>query len=396
MQMKVESSLCVNCGLCLKACSFDAIKIVDNVATIDEENCTYCKMCIDVCPTEAISFKDNSVSSTNIDEYKGVAVFIEQRNSSVQAVSFELLGEGRRLADELNVELVAILIGNDVSELSDELIHRGADRVIVVEDMVLDNYRTEPYTHALAKVLESEKFEVVLVGATHIGRDIAPRLAGRISTGLTADCTSLAIDKETRNLLQTRPAFGGNIMATIECPKNRPQIATVRSGVMKKLEVDLERKGIVSSYNIDFSDIKIRTKLRRIVKSKKIVNLDEAEIIVSGGRGVGSKENFDLIHDAAEKVNGVAGASRAAVDAGWIEHSHQVGQTGKAVGPRIYIACGISGAIQHQAGITSSDVIIAINKDPNAAIFDIADYGIVGDLFKVLPMLIDEFNCKTS
>lgn len=327
----------------------------------------------------------------NINDYKGVWVYAEQRNGKIMNIALELLGEGKRLAGDLGVEVSAVIVGSNISDKAKDLFAYGADNVYLIEDESLDQYRTEAYTAALEKAVKEYKPEIILIGATNIGRDLGPRLACRLETGLTADCTSLEIDPETRQILQTRPAFGGNVMATIICPEHRPQMSTVRPGVMKKLEPVQGVTGNVINIPYNAEEIEVRTTVRKIVKEAgAIVNLEEADVVVAGGRGLGEKEGFELIKQAAETLGGVVGASRAAVDAGWIDGSHQVGQTGKTVSPQLYIACGISGAIQHQAGITKSKCIVAINKNPKAAIFQIADYGIVGDLYKVLPLLVEE------
>ena len=303
--------------------------------------------------------------------------------------SLELLGAGRKLANKLGVELSAVLLGSGVDFICEELVHYGADKVIYVEHKLLQNYTTDGYTKVITDLI-NEKPEIMLIGATNM-EETWLRVAARLNTGLTADCTKLDIDEEQKILLQTRPAFGGNIMATIVTPKHRPQMATVRPGVMKKMEKDEKRKGVIEKVEAQLSDEDLRVKVEQVVKStKQIVNLVEAEYIVSGGRGLGGPEGFKLMEELASALGGVVGSSRAAVDAGWISHDHQVGQTGKTVRPKVYIACGISGAIQHLAGMQNSDCIIAINKNPDAPIFSVADYGIVGDLYKVVPMLIEE------
>ncbi len=334
----------------------------------------------------------NTTVSPDFSDYKGVWVYAEQREGKLTSTVLELLTEGRRLADELNVELSAVLLGDNVSSLSDTLGSYGADNVILCEDPLLNNYTTDAYAKVIVDLVEEKKPEIVLIGATNIGRDLAPRLAARLYTGLTADCTGLAIEPERKILLQTRPAFGGNIMATIICPNHRPQMSTVRPGVFKKGEPDQGRKAKVIPYKTSLSSGDIHTKVVDIVKEvSKAVNLAEADIIVSGGRGLGSADGFKLIQELADTLNGVVGASRAAVDSGWIPQSHQVGQTGTTVRPKIYIACGISGAIQHLAGMQKSDCIIAINKNKDAPIFNVADYGIVGDLYTVIPLIIQEY-----
>lgn len=325
--------------------------------------------------------------------YKNVWVFAEQRQGEITPVVIELLGEGRKLADEIGVELCAILLGKDVMGLADELISYGAEKVYVVDNELLENFTTDAYTKVITDAINEMKPEIMLFGATHIGRDLAPRIASRVNTGLTADCTKLEIDPEDKKIKQTRPAFGGNIMATIICPNNRPQMSTVRPGVMDKAVKDDTKKGEILPLNIELTESDIRTKVIKIVKSKKeMVSLTDANIIVSGGLGLGKAEGFEMLSNLANKLGGVVGASRAAVDAGWIDHSHQVGQTGTTVKPNLYIACGISGAIQHLAGMQSSDIIIAINKNSTAPIFDVADYGIVGDVYDVIPMLLDELD----
>jgi len=325
-----------------------------------------------------------------MNDYKDIWIFAEQRNGKLMNVAIEILGEARKLADKKGVNVGAVLIGHNVENLSKDLISYGADIVYVVDNPLLSNYTTEGYAKAVSQLANEYEPEVILYGATFIGRDLAPRIASRLMTGLTADCTGLDID-ENGLLLQTRPAFGGNLMATIKCPDKRPQMSTVRPGVMKKAVRDDTRDGKVIKFDIDIKESDIRTKILSIVKeAKNVVNLEEADIIVSGGRGIGGPEGFNIIKELADVLGGVVGASRATVDAGWITSDHQVGQTGKTVRPKLYIACGISGAIQHLAGMSNSGTIVAINKNPDAPIFKVADYGIVGDLFKVIPVLIEE------
>ena len=324
----------------------------------------------------------------NIADYKGVWVFAEQREGELQKVSLELLGEGRRQADKLGVKLTALLLGDNVAHLADELAKHGADEVLVAEDKNLAHYTTDAYTKVICDLANERKPGILFVGATFIGRDLGPRVAARLNTGLTADCTSIDVEVENGDLLATRPAFGGNLMATIACPDHRPQMATVRPGVFEKVNTDgADCK--IEKVAVQLSDSDVRTKVLETVKTAKdIVDISEAKIIVAGGRGVGSKENFDLVKELAEALGGVVAGSRAAVEKGWVENAYQVGQTGKTVKPTIYVACGISGAIQHVAGMQDSEVIIAINKDETAPIMQVADYGIVGDLKKVIPELI--------
>lgn len=325
----------------------------------------------------------------SLNEYKGVSVFIEQRNGKIENVSLELLGKGREIADELGDSLQAILIGKDIAPLADTLIAYGADEVVIVEDDMLDLYTTEPYTKALTAAIKAKNPDIVMVGATTIGRDLAPRVSARIHTGLTADCTSLAVDEETRNLLMTRPAFGGNIMATIICAEHRPQMSTVRPGVMQHIDKDETRTGTVEVLEVGFEPGDMNVEVLEVVEeTHKKVKIEDANILVSGGRGMGKSENFENLYSLADELGGMVSASRAVVDAGWLDSSRQVGQTGKTVRPDLYIACGISGAIQHLAGMEESELIVAINKNPNAPIFEVADVGIVGDANKVIPEIL--------
>ncbi|NLJ95336.1 MAG: electron transfer flavoprotein subunit alpha/FixB family protein [Clostridiaceae bacterium] len=328
-----------------------------------------------------------------LDDYKNVWVIAEQRDGEILTNVYELLNEGRKLADDLKVELVALLIGNNIKDQAEDLIFHGADKVILLDNPVFENYTTDAYTEATSQMIEKYKPEIVLVGATTIGRDLGPRVAARVNAGLTADCTSLEIDDETRELKQTRPAFGGNLMATIITPNHRPQMATVRPGVFLKALEDKSKKGEILEENVEISEEDLRTKVINVVKeTKQKVDLPSAQVIVAGGRGLGNSDNFKIIEELADAADGVVGASRAAVDAGWITSDHQVGQTGTSVRPVLYIACGISGAIQHLAGMQESDCIVAINKNADAPIMKVADYAIVGDLFQVVPMLIELFN----
>lgn len=338
----------------------------------------------------------------NLEEYKGVYVFAQQVDNVVSGIAYELIGKGKELAKDLGTEVTAVLIGSDVKGLADDLAAYGADKVIVVDDPELKEYRTEPYAHALASVIEKYKPEIMLVGATAIGRDLGPRVSARVHTGLTADCTQLEIgdfplnpvpgqEQKHNQLLMTRPAFGGNTIATIACPNFRPQMATVRPGVMQKLPKVEGAKAVVEEFNSGFTPDNKYVEILDIVKSVvDTVDIMDAKILVSGGRGVGSPENFKLLDDLAEAIGGTVSCSRAVVDAGWKPKDLQVGQTGKTVRPNVYFAIGISGAIQHLAGMEESDLIIAINKDETAPIFDVADYGIVGDLNKIVPILTQQ------
>ena len=329
----------------------------------------------------------------NLAEYKGVYVFAQQVDNQISSIALELIGKGKDLAKDLGTTVTAVLVGSNVKGLADELGEYGADKVIVVDDPELKDYRTDAYSITIGKAIEEYKPEIVLLGATHIGRDLGPCLAVNCNTGLTADCTKLEIDPTDKKIQQTRPAFGGNLMATIICPDHRPQMSTVRPGVMEKAQYQEGRKGEVVKLNVSFKEGEIRTKVLEIVKSlKETVSLTDAKIIVSGGMGLGKPEGFELLKQLADKLGGVVAASRAAVDAGWIDHSYQVGQTGTTVKPKVYFACGISGAIQHVAGMQDSELIVAINTNESAPIFEIADVGIVGDLYKVIPAIIEELD----
>ena len=339
------------------------------------------------------------MNKMGLEQYKGVYVFAQQVDNELSGIAFELLGKAKDLAKDLDTDVTAILIGYQVKNLADELAAYGADKVIVVDDPELKEYRTEPYTHAMASVINEYKPDIVLVGATAIGRDLGPRVSARVATGLTADCTVLEIgdfpinpipnqEQKHNQLLMTRPAFGGNTIATIACPDNRPQMATVRPGVMQKIDRIDGAKAEVIEFNPGFTPDNKYVEILEIVKSvKDTVDIMDAKILVSGGRGVGSAENFKILQDLADVLGGTVSCSRAVVDSGWMERDYQVGQTGKTVRPNLYFAIGISGAIQHVAGMEESDIIIAINKDETAPIFDVADYGIVGDLNKILPAL---------
>ena len=338
----------------------------------------------------------------NLEAYKGVFVFAQQVDNVISNIAYELIGKGKELAKDLGVEVTAVLVGSDVKGLADQLAEYGADKVIVVDDPELKEYRTEPYTHAIASVIKEFKPEIFLIGATAIGRDLGPRVCARIHTGLTADCTKLDIGdfpmipvpgRETKHnqLLMTRPAFGGNTIATIACPAFRPQMATVRPGVMQKAPKEAGKKAVVTEFNPGFTKNNKYVDILEVVKAvSNTVDIMDAKILVSGGRGVGSPENFKILDDLAEAIGGTVSCSRAVVDAGWKPKDLQVGQTGKTVRPNVYFAIGISGAIQHLAGMEESDIIVAINKDESAPIFDVADYGVVGDLNKIVPMLTEK------
>jgi electron transfer flavoprotein alpha subunit len=366
--------------------------MVNKIAEIGSA-CTGCGVCIDACPFDAIVKEEDAKAKINIADYKGVWVFAEQREGKIMPVVIELLGEGRKLASEIGVELCAVLCGDKIDGLVEELFVYGADKVYVADAPELKTYRTDAYTKVIYEAINTYKPEIILLGATHIGRDLGPCLAVRCGTGLTADCTKLEIDPVDKKIMQTRPAFGGNLMATIVCPNHRPQMSTVRPGVMEKAKQEPGRKGECIKLPVSFRENDIRTKVIEVVKKAgEVASLTDAEVIVSGGRGIGKPEGFELLKQLAEKLGGTIGSSRACVDAGWIDHSYQVGQTGTTVKPKIYFACGISGAIQHLAGMQNSDYIVAINKNENAPIFEVADYGIVGDLYQVIPVILEELD----
>ena len=327
----------------------------------------------------------------NLNDYKGILVFAEQRDGVVQNVGLELIGKAKELAAKLDVPVTAALIGYNVEGLAKTLVEYGADKVIVVDQARLENYDTEAYAQVFKAIIDAKKPEIVLFGATTLGRDLAPRVSSRMNTGLTADCTKLEISQENGGLEMTRPAFGGNLMATIICPDHRPQMSTVRPGVMQKLAREEGRQGEIENFHVSLDTSKMRVKVLQVVKeTANKVDISEAKILVSGGRGIGSAENFAALEAVAKQIGATVSASRAAVDAGYIEHDRQVGQTGKTVRPDIYFACGISGAIQHVAGMEESEYIVAINKDKEAPIFGIADLGIVGDANKIAPLLAEE------
>jgi electron transfer flavoprotein alpha subunit len=386
--IKVNLEECTGCGNCVSACPFGLIEIVDGKAQI-KEGCTLCGACVDACGYNAITIEAPQKSpAADAAKARGVWVFAEQRRGVLKNVVFELLSKGRELADTLKTELAAVCLGHNVKDI-DQLIAYGADKVYLVDSPDLADNQEDYLTHGMVRLIREHQPEIVLAGATALGRSFIPRVAAILNTGLTADCTGLDIDTEKRLLRQTRPTFGGNIMATIICPEKRPQMSTVRPRVFKKNTPDPARKGQIIKVDFKKEGITAKTKLLNFIEDvTETIKLEDADIIVSGGRGLGKAENFKLIQELADTLGAALGSSRAAVDEGWIPYSHQVGQTGKTVCPRLYIACGISGAIQHLAGMQTSDCIVAINDNPDAPIFQVAHYGIVGDLFQVVPMLI--------
>ena len=386
MTIIIDLEKCTGCGSCEPVCPFGVIEVVDEKAQV-KEGCNLCGACVDACVEDAITIEE--VKQEVSEGFSGVWVFAEQRDGNLKAVSYELISEGRKLADKLGAEVCAICLGHNV-EGADQLIAYGADKVYLVDDPALSDHQEDYYTAALVGLVNQHKPEILLAGATAMGRSFIPRVAAILYTGLTADCTGLDIDPESKLLLQTRPTFGGNVMATIMCQARRPQMATVRPHVFKKGAPDDQRNGEIIKVDFDKAEVTSRTKLLSFVEDlSEKVKLDDAEIIVCGGRGLGKPENFHIIKELADALGAALASSRPPVDEGWIPYSHQVGQTGKTVCPKLYIACGISGAVQHLAGMQTSDIIVAINEDPNAPIFEVATYGIVGDLFEVVPMLTD-------
>jgi len=386
--LQIKREVCTGCGLCIQVCPFSALSLDNENIIVVSEACTGCGACVPECPTAALSLPEaEKKEQTDLGDYNGVWVWVEQYNGLASSISWEMIGEGRRLADKRKTMLTACVLGDQVESLARQAITYGADRVFLVEDPTLKVYRTDPYARILVELVKKYKPEIFLLGASTRGRDLAGAVATYLYTGLTADCTGLEIEDGSNLLLQIRPAFGGNIMATIKCPYHRPQMATVRHHVFEMPVPDESRQGQIIREKAILLEEQIATRVLDLIVEKNEVNIADAKIIVSGGRGLKGPEGFSVIHELAEVLGGAVGASRAAVDAGWISYAHQVGQTGRTVRPDLYIACGISGAIQHQAGMRTSKVIVAINKDPEAPIFQIADYGIVGDLFTVVPAL---------
>lgn len=389
MALIIDKDLCTGCGSCIDECPFEALELIDELAVVNEK-CTLCGACVDVCPEEAISLEEvERAADDRAASYRGVWVFAEQNAGALPEVVAELMGQGRRLADDLEADLGAVLLGAGVDGLAKELMALGADTVYMADHESLAQFNDDIYCEVMTRAIKEHQPEVLLAGATSIGRSLIPRVATAAATGLTADCTGLAIDKERRLLLQTRPAFGGNIMATIICPDARPQMATVRPRVMKKGAYEPGRQAKLVNLSLP-EGLASATQVLEVVESlEEKINLTGADVIVCGGRGLGKPEGFELVRELAEALGGVVGATRGAVDSEWIGHAHQVGQTGRTVAPKLYVALGVSGAVQHLVGMQSSDHIVAVNSDPNAPIFKVATYGIVGDLYEVVPAMLD-------
>ncbi len=391
--LEVDKDACIGCKICERVCPFVAIVVdPETKKAVVLDGCTLCGTCVNACPENALSIERKAISEEEIAKFKNVFIWAEWERKGgevkIKSVTLELLAKGRELADKLGESLAVVLPGNKVKHLVPELFHHGADIVYLCEHELLDNYSTDGFTSVIASVISTEKPSIVLYGATPNGRDLAPRIAGRLALGLTADCTGLDINS-SRQLVQTRPAFGGNIMASILSPYTRPQMSTVRPGVFTKPKPDTTKKGVIKEVEVNLKPISIRTKIiEEILSEDEGINIEEATILVSAGRGIGSKENLEMIQEMAKLINGTVSGSRALVDLGWIPHPQQVGQSGKTVAPTLYFALGISGAIQHLVGMSSSDTVVAINKDPEATIFDVADFGIVGDMLEIIPEFI--------
>jgi electron transfer flavoprotein alpha subunit/NAD-dependent dihydropyrimidine dehydrogenase PreA subunit len=389
--IRIVLDKCVGCGLCIKVCAYDAVTLVDKKAVINER-CTVCGACVGACRYDAVVIERRPFKGQEVGSYSGICLYAEHRHGKLSSVVYEIIGAATELKKELGRPVSAVLLGDKVRPMAEELLTYGVDEVWMVEDPAIGDFAEDIQADLVAKILLDKKPEIFLGGGTIIGRSLLPRVAARILTGLTADCTELSIDGDKKLLRQTRPAFGGNIMATILCSGHRPQMATVRHKVMKAAQkgARAEQGRILQlSYPVLKSRVEV---LEFVPEQMDTVNLADADFIVSGGRGLKDPKNFALVEELAKTIGGAVGASRAAVDAGWIPYSHQVGQTGKTVNPTIYFACGISGAIQHLAGMKGSDIIVAINNDPGAPIFNVAHFGIVGSLFDVIPELVRQLN----
>jgi len=408
MEIKVDVQKCTGCNICKNICMYDAIEIADRKAYINE-NCIFCSACVESCKYDAIKISGIESASRDFSNYRGVCVYLETYDNKIIDVGFELLSTGKMLADKLSVSLSAVLICSDEPENLSKIFDFGLDKLYFVKNNVFINNLDDIFAKALVQVINRYKPEIFLAGATMFGRTLIPKVAAIIKTGLTADCTALSIDNDKKILLQTRPTFGGNILATIVTKNSRPQMATVRPHVMEIKTRVTDKKTVTESNSsinpkekieyVEFEESKFKTKYKLLNNEKETeekINLNDYDVVVSGGRGLGGSEKFAMLEELAGLLGGVVGASRAAVDASWISYPHQVGQTGKTVNPKIYIAIGISGAIQHLAGMQTSDIIVAINKDPNAPIFKVANYGIVGDMFDIVPKLISKIKSGKS
>lgn len=410
--IEIIKNKCIGCSNCIPVCPVDALAMKDGIAEVDIEKCIGCGKCVSVCPTNAIIIEKVikkelqneaviSAQKSNIAAYKGIWVFVEQEHGVPHPVSWELIGEARRLAPKLGATVSAVILGGkkeDLEVFAREAIHFGADSAYIAASESLLEYRTKAYADGLVQIVNKYKPEILLIGATTLGRDLAGAVATRLKAGLTADCTGLEINTENLFLEMTRPTFGGNVMATIFCENVRPQMATVRPHVMPMPKKDAGRAGKIIFDALNLPESEIDTKVIEFIVDAACSDsgLHYAEVIVSGGRGMGKAENFSVLRELASVLCGAVGASRAAVDAGWVDHSYQIGQTGVTVRPRLYIACGISGSIQHRMGMQCSDCIVAINTDKNAPIFDIATYGIVTDAVKFVPVLTKIFREKLA
>ncbi|NIM05134.1 MAG: 4Fe-4S dicluster domain-containing protein [Armatimonadetes bacterium] len=414
--VEIIAEKCIACEQCLAACPENALDMQGGIAVVNPDLCTACGVCVEVCPAEAMVLPGaekadaeampetaqeavpqpaDTQEKTPSGEAKEVWVFVEQTDGHPANVSWELLGIGKKLSEDLGGRLAAVVLGENVKALTDEAIAYGADLVYLIDDPVLARYRTEPYLHAMTELARKYHPEILLLGATTMGRDLAGAVATTLRTGLTADCTGLTIDPQRKLLEQTRPAYGGNIMATILCEKQRPQMASVRPRVMPMPDRDATRTGKVIEEQLGMTENEVGSRVVEYHREEAgEIRIEDADIIVAGGRGLGGPEGFKMLQELADVLGGVVGASRGCVDAGWITTPYQVGQTGKTVRPKVYFACGISGAIQHLVGMQTSDIIVAINSDPNAPIFKVATYGIVGDLNKVVPAITAEFRTK--
>jgi len=391
MSIFIDDELCTGCGNCVENCVFSGVEIIDDKAIITE-NCAFCGACLDVCPVNAILIESEEFKGDKIDlsQYRGVWVIAEHYQNIIHPVAFQLLGKGAELAKELEVNLTFVILGADFDDQLDKISLYGPDQIIYIKSPILKHYYSDLYVEALTDLINENKPEIILIGATPTGRDFAPRIAKRLNAGLTADCTGLEIDQNTRNLLQTRPTFGGTLMATILTPNSRPQMATVRPGIFQSPE-KMKKNTEIKKIEYNFKEKDLVSKIVKVIdREKSTINLEEAEIIVAGGRGVGSKENFKMIEELAEVLGAELGGSRVTVELNWLDQDRQIGQTGKTVSPKLYIACGISGAIQHLVGMQNSEIIVAINKDRKAPIFKVAHYGIIGDLHEIVPVLIEE------